>query len=98
VSAPQYVDFLLLCVQEMGSRHACSYKWRKVQIDKPATKYAVWGVAGTSKRAGLESLADALLSSAARMSGVLSRSEGLPVLGLAAGVASGSCFVQYECK
>ncbi|WIA09516.1 hypothetical protein OEZ85_008912 [Tetradesmus obliquus] len=53
---------------------------------------------GSSKRAGLEGLADALLSSAARMAGVLSRSEGLPVLGLAAGVASGSCFVQYESR
>jgi hypothetical protein len=53
---------------------------------------------GSSKRAGLESLADALLSSAARMAGVLARSEGLPVLGLAAGLASGSCFVQYECE
>ncbi|KAF6257931.1 hypothetical protein COO60DRAFT_1168900 [Scenedesmus sp. NREL 46B-D3] len=30
------------------------------------------------------------------MAGVLSRSEGLPVLRLAAGMASGSCFVQYE--
>lgn len=37
-----------------------------------------------------------LLSAAARMAGVLSRAEGLPALSLAAGMASGSCFVQSE--
>lgn len=53
--------------------------------------------AGMSKRSGLEGLAGAVLSAAMHLSGVVARSSDvLPVVGLAAGVASGSCFMQFE--
>lgn len=56
-------------------------------------------LAGASKRSGLEGLAGAVLSAAARLTGVMQRSvDVLPVVTLSAGIASGSCFVQREGK
>ena len=54
-------------------------------------------VSGASKRVGLEGLADAVLSAASRLSGVRLRStDDLPSVTLHAGLAHGSCFVQYQ--
>lgn len=54
-------------------------------------------VTGVPEAAGVECAADVLLTAAARLDGLMLRAEGgLPMVRLAAGLAHGSCFLDYE--
>lgn len=55
--------------------------------------------AGCPEAAGMECAADVLLTAAARLDGLMLRAEGgLPMVRLAAGLAHGSCFLDYAGK
>jgi hypothetical protein len=53
--------------------------------------------AGVPELSGVECAADVLLAAAARLAGLMLRADGgLPMVRLAAGLAHGSCFLDYE--
>lgn len=53
--------------------------------------------AGVPEAAGIEVAADVLLTAAARLGGLMLRAEGgLPMVRLAAGLAHGSSFLDYQ--
>jgi hypothetical protein len=54
-------------------------------------------LAGVPELAGVECAADVMLAAAARLAGLMLRADGgLSMVRLAAGLAHGSCFLDYE--